>query len=629
MKIKNTLTRNIKSDQIIVPIMVLLVLGSVIFLSILFYDGIENRVDALRGSASLLSKTIHDPLDPKASIEYWVNRGFNHTLYLNNVLESGVTFQYIDISEVDLFYGYIQGYTFQSNYFSKMALDLAQKLFEQEITLKNEGIAAKGTTFEDLYLILSDLVNSTQEMKFTQIEFSKAVELAINGGEAEMNNLRIKGIELTNHYYKAKALVKAAIATLPASDVNILAPFILITVIFALFLLFPWILLLLFFLRKKKHLITIKLKMLKDLNLIEKIVETEKIYQKPYSQIENEDENQTMETKKLDLVRDEIDRRGFRKSEYLISLILLTFINAALLYFFFYPHATAGLADHISNGGGVKAFANYLASDATTLTFGFMGAYFFIIQMLLRRYFASDLNPNAYSYATVRIFTVFIFSTFLQLATTHFGWPAFIAASAAFVIGIFPREGLRWILRTTNKLVSNLKAPEQMNNHLLTELEGLNNWHEARLLEENVENVQNLATSSLEDLIINTNFCPEQLIDWVDQALLRMHIQETWKEVLDKVGIRTATDFIENTYSDETLDSIKVKRFCKAIIDIQKINLETAKGDQSEEKATKKPNQKKSFPPSMTKEILESIAISLKHSPNLSKIQEFWKMVNT
>jgi hypothetical protein len=94
------------------------------------------------------------------------------------------------------------------------------------------------------------------------------------------------------------------------------------------------------------------------------------------------------------------------------------------------------------------------------ITFGFIGAYFFVIQMFLRRYFASDLSPNVYNYAFVRVLTVFILSMVLQFATTSLGTPSYVAATVVFVVGIFPRVELRWILRTANKLLTGLKAPE-------------------------------------------------------------------------------------------------------------------------------------------------------------------------
>ncbi len=48
---------------------------------------------------------------------------------------------------------------------------------------------------------------------------------------------------------------------------------------------------------------------------------------------------------------------------------------------------------------------------------------------------------------------------------------------------ILRRAGLRWILQSVNKMVRAFKAPGYIDRHLLTRLDGLNTWHEARLLE--------------------------------------------------------------------------------------------------------------------------------------------------
>jgi len=216
-------------------------------------------------------------------------------------------------------------------------------------------------------------------------------------------------------------------------------------------------------------------------------------------------------------------------------------------YYFFYPYSSAGLAHLISQGGGVKAFAKYLAINATPLTFGFLGAYFFIMQLLLRRYFAGDLNPKAYTYAVVRLLTVIILGSVFQLAGTQRNWGLTAASAITFVVGIFPMSGLRWILRWANDLLHGLNAPEYLDRFPLTELDGLNTWHEARLLEEKVENVQNLATAALDDLVIHTNFSQFQLVDWVDQAMLFIHAEERWSGSFHDVGIRTATDLLNIT----------------------------------------------------------------------------------
>ena len=66
---------------------------------------------------------------------------------------------------------------------------------------------------------------------------------------------------------------------------------------------------------------------------------------------------------------------------------------------FFYPLATAGLIQLTTRGGGLYAFADYLSGSRTPLMAGYLGAYIFLTQMLLRRYFAKDVTPKVYVFA--------------------------------------------------------------------------------------------------------------------------------------------------------------------------------------------------------------------------------------
>jgi hypothetical protein len=592
-------------------LMLLLVVSSIFVVNILFYGNIQNKVKALRGTASMLASTINDPVDPRAGARYWVDAGLENSRRLNTYFAMAEFFQEVDLKNVSLIQRELQADIFQSRHFSDSANKLALELVNQELSLKEKGIEAKGTSFEALFSITGELVNTTKDMELAFSELVKLTAVINPSSETEMSDLRIKGIELTNYYYQARAQISAAISALPAGDVNILAPFVLITVLYVAFLLFPWILLLLFFLRKRKRLVEAKTKLIRDLNLINKFVKASDYVS---GQADSEQE-------RLQLVNREIDKRAFRESEYLVSLGLLTLINATLLYFFFYPNASSGLAQLISTGGGVKAFANYLASDATPITFGFIGTYFFIIQMLLRRYFAADLSPNVYNYAVVRVLTVFILSMVLQFATTSFGWPPYVAASVAFVVGIFPRVGLRWILRTANKLLTGLKAPEFIDRYPLTELDGLNTWHEARLMEEKIENIHNLATTSLDDLIINTNFCPLQLIDWVDQALLFIYVQEEWRAAFLLTGIRTATDFLDNTSSKDGFRTEKAEKLCVALTTA--LNILSSNGEQANSQIVEAV-QKSGALPEMKIEFLETMYNSLKKGPNVKELESFW-----
>ena len=73
--------------------------------------------------------------------------------------------------------------------------------------------------------------------------------------------------------------------------------------------------------------------------------------------------------------------------------------------------------------------------------------------------------------------------------------------------------------------------------------------------EENIENVQNMATANIVELMLNTRYPPDRIVDWVDQAMLytqlgRDRIKGTKAGATDpidqlkKYGIRTASSLI-------------------------------------------------------------------------------------
>jgi len=497
-------------------------------ISFISFSGVDSRVKALRGTASMLSSLISNPKNGEAGIEKWINGGLNASRELNEKLMGAQTFEGIDGTK---FERNLHGYARQSRQYAVLFYRMTQNLVQKQMT-KTEGTESGENPLKPLFYIATEVDKTSQRIVETSAELIAAFKAARSGGLQEIRDLRTKGVELTNHYYQAQALISGAKNILAGTDVSLVAPFILVTVLYSVFLLFPWALLFLFLFRKQEYLVNEKAELLYKMGLQAEFMERNR---RPGGSSD------------LSAVAEEVSTQAFRNCEYVVSLLLLTAINATMWYFFFYPHASAGLAQLISGGGSVKAFSDYIARDATPITFGFIGAYFFVIQMLLRRYFAGDLNPKAYMYAVVRLLTVFILGMIFQLATTHFGWTPVFAAVITFVIGIFPMSGLRWILRWANDLLKGLNAPQYVDRFPLTKLDGLNTWHEARLLEEKVENVQNLATASVDDLIIHTNFSPLQLVDWMDQALLFIHAEELWTDSFHGVGIRTATDLLDNT----------------------------------------------------------------------------------
>ncbi|RUR83499.1 hypothetical protein PCC6912_23320 [Chlorogloeopsis fritschii PCC 6912] len=186
--------------------------------------------------------------------------------------------------------------------------------------------------------------------------------------------------------------------------------------------------------------------------------------------------------------------------------------------------------------------------------YAFLGSYFFGIQLLIRRYNTFDLQPQVYSAVILRtllsaVITFSIASLIggIEKIAPNSSLPQTAVMTQqqspnqppenqqqspntdslpwqilAFLIGIFPTRGIRWITFIANRALS---APiEQYNEYPLKNVVGINTWHEARLSELGIDNVQSLATTDICKLLLSTQFDTQQIVNWVDQAILCMKL---------------------------------------------------------------------------------------------------------
>jgi hypothetical protein len=192
--------------------------------------------------------------------------------------------------------------------------------------------------------------------------------------------------------------------------------------------------------------------------------------------------------------------------------------------------ATAVLAVGWSTVLWDPAFLTAPSSLWDMLRFAFLGAYAFIVQSLIRRYFQSDLRPSAYAAAVLRIALVLLVMTALYQVVLD--QDEAVVAAVAFVVGIFPIIALQALQRVV-ATVLRVVVPQLTPDYPLNQIDGLNIWYESRLLEEGIEDMQNLATANLVDVILHTRVPVGRLIDWVDQAALYIHldrVERGWGE---------------------------------------------------------------------------------------------------
>jgi hypothetical protein len=200
------------------------------------------------------------------------------------------------------------------------------------------------------------------------------------------------------------------------------------------------------------------------------------------------------------------------------------------------------------------------------LGYGFIGAYWFILQDVIRRYFRDDLKTAAYVSASARIILVVIVVTIVSLASTSASTELNVLA---FFIGIFPQIGIQILKAGVNKAFAGI-VPSLDSKYPLSDLDGLTIWDQARLFEEGIEDLHGLVTANLVDVILGTRIPVDRLVDWLDQALLYLYVPaESDKRYpraeLRSLGIRTATD-LERAWANADNDTAAVRQQLTAIV---------------------------------------------------------------
>jgi hypothetical protein len=193
---------------------------------------------------------------------------------------------------------------------------------------------------------------------------------------------------------------------------------------------------------------------------------------------------------------------------------------------------------------------------------GWAGAYVYSLQLTLRRFLAYDLTPSVYVF-TLNRFALAIsvgsivgvgVGTFSTAAGVPFDVNVATVSIVAYFIGFFPEQGLNWITATAKKALGQRGGIAKETR--LSEIEGLSIWHQGRLRQEGIENVQNLATADVPALVIGTPFSVHQIVDWVDQAILLTYASQEQFEALEKVGLRCASDVLTATGDNKRLTQL-------------------------------------------------------------------------
>jgi hypothetical protein len=258
--------------------------------------------------------------------------------------------------------------------------------------------------------------------------------------------------------------------------------------------------------------------------------------------------------------------------------LLITYLMTFATYAGTHPYVIqrgllAGFLEEVINIFGADNLFLRAILVGRLLYWGWVGAWIYSFHLTFRRFLAYDLTPSVYIFTSSRFVLAMTVGgivgtgvgTFSTAAGVPFDVNMATVSIVAFFIGFFPEQGLNWITATAQKVLKQQGGIAKETR--LSEIEGLSIWHQGRLRQEGIENVQNLATADVLALVIGTPFPVTQIVDWVDQAILLVYAsrEEQFEDpeksraqfqALEKVGLRCATDVLTATGDDEHLNQL-------------------------------------------------------------------------
>ena len=189
----------------------------------------------------------------------------------------------------------------------------------------------------------------------------------------------------------------------------------------------------------------------------------------------------------------------------------------------------------------------------------FLGVYLSGLQYIYRRYACSDLSPTLYYGFSMRVIYAAVVAMVIYNAYSALsggdgadgGITANIWPALAFLIGIFPQRGMRFLSEKVPMLAqasdpSVRPAPLEM-------IEGIESHDVLRLEELGIDTCYDLATADFVPLLLKTPYSGRQLIDWILQAKLCVYFGDGVKD-LRRFGIRTLVDL--DALSPEEIETL-------------------------------------------------------------------------
>ena len=195
--------------------------------------------------------------------------------------------------------------------------------------------------------------------------------------------------------------------------------------------------------------------------------------------------------------------------------------------------------------------------NGSRLVFGmaFLGAYVWGLQYVFRRYALSDLTPDVYYSLSTRMIWAGLVAFVIYNAyeavvggeTSEVGATSQMWPVVAFLLGMFPQRGLRWLVSRVPMVAA--ESNPTVRDIPLNMIEGVESHDTMRLEELGIDTCYDLANVDFVPLLISSPYSARTLIDWILQAKLCVYFGDAVKD-LRQNSIRTVLDLKQLTPED-------------------------------------------------------------------------------
>jgi len=245
-----------------------------------------------------------------------------------------------------------------------------------------------------------------------------------------------------------------------------------------------------------------------------------------------------------------------------------------------------------------------LTQSLTAFQFGFLGAYIYFLGSVARAYFTLDLTPQTFVDGTIRMMAASLLALVLSFVPLYgplglsvaipsqadssstgaqdrphrasespdakapqegvspgINDPSRVAKSGkgreqvkkdepwnlsllpvfSFFFGFYPKRARLYLERVTIAAMKGMNA-DHYRALPLSMLAGMSYSHELRLEREGFDNIENFGTANAVSLAVRTGFRYPQLVQWISEAWLAIHLREDYAAFVARTGITSRAE---------------------------------------------------------------------------------------